>query len=267
MMDARREYHRFPQKERCADCNARRWYLENGRKYCENGHQVEVRFCDGEMTTRTFFADLSSYQGYVQFDVDLEDNFGKAGKTARKKKVAKEKESKHLSGSEARVLYLVCLQIILRKQVAWLVRNRGFDRKLESVCRGLWDLRIRKFIGLGAAAGKKAEKGKGKNAASSGSDGELVMYSSQAETQAATTDEEEGFGTRPKRMSRVRNWSSENWDLPGAMDTLAVVYLGCLLRKEPVRIGDVFRWAQNNQLPFLGAVSCLRDGWDWGDFY
>ena len=205
---------------------------------------------------------LSSHQGYVQFDVDLEDNFGKAGKTARKKKVAKEKQYKHLSGNEARVLYLVCLQIILRKQIAWLVRNKGFGRELESVCRGLWDLRIRKFIGLGAAAGKKPEKGKEKNAASHGSDGELVMYSSQAETQAATTDEEEGFGTRPKRMSRVKNWSSENWDLPGAMDTLAVVYLGCLLRKETVRIGDVFRWAQNDQLPFLGAVSCLWYGWD-----
>jgi hypothetical protein len=39
---APRRHHRFPRGETCSDCPARRWYLENGRRYCENGHQVEV---------------------------------------------------------------------------------------------------------------------------------------------------------------------------------------------------------------------------------
>jgi hypothetical protein len=44
------------------------------------------------------------------------------------------------------------------------------------------------------------------------------------------------------------------------MDTLALVYLGCVLRQEPVRIADLFRWAKNNQIPFLGAVSSTMSG-------
>ena len=50
------------------------------------------------------------------------------------------------------------------------------------------------------------------------------------------------------------SWAGEVWALPGVMDTLALVYLGCVLRQEPVRIGDVFRWARNGQMPFLAAV-------------
>jgi RNA polymerase I-specific transcription initiation factor RRN7 len=44
------------------------------------------------------------------------------------------------------------------------------------------------------------------------------------------------------------------------IDTLGLVYLGCVLRQEPVRIGDVFRWARDGHMPFLGAVSA-KLGW------
>ncbi|KAL2132789.1 hypothetical protein VTI74DRAFT_3383 [Chaetomium olivicolor] len=45
------------------------------------------------------------------------------------------------------------------------------------------------------------------------------------------------------------------------MDTLALVYLACVLRQEPVRLGDVFRWARNGQIPFLAAIDCVPKEW------
>jgi hypothetical protein len=78
-----------------------------------------------------------------------------------------------------------------------------------------------------------------------------VMFSSQVEGEGgAAAGEEKGLGWTRKSMS----WAGEVWALPGVMDTLALVYLGCVLRQEPVRIGDVFRWARNGQMPFLAAV-------------
>lgn len=173
------------------------------------------------------------------------------GRTTRKQKEAREKVAKHLSGNAAKELYLECFQVILRKQVAWMV-GRGAHPELETVVRGLWELRTRGFVGLGMVEGK----GKGKQGASQShgtqggsSEAGLVMYSSQTEG-ASTDDEREGrSGRRGKR-----SWEGENWALPSVMDGLGLVYLGCLLRQEPVRIGDIFRWAKSGQMPFLGAV-------------
>lgn len=203
-------------------------------------------------------------KGYIQFDVDEDDNYGKTGKVVRKEKEVRETERKHLTGNDAKELYLDCLQIILRKQIAWLIREKGFSDELESICRDLWDLRIRKFIGLKSVSSRTQEKGKGIGhdgtssqpgaLSQSGSDSEMVMYSSQAETTDTSADESVK-SQRKRRSSRVKDWESELWDLPGPMEVLALIYMGCLLKQEPVRVGDIYRWAKNNQLPFLGAVS------------
>ncbi|KAL2159828.1 hypothetical protein VTH06DRAFT_1961 [Thermothelomyces fergusii] len=238
---ASRRYHRFPHSETCSECPARRWYSENGRRYCENGHEVE---------------------GYVQFDVDEDDNYGKTGSVARKKKEVRHRERKHLTGNAARELYLECLQLLLRKQVLWLVRKKGFHPELEAVVRDLWLLRVRTFPGL------EGDRQPGKDGGARKGDGGLVMFSSQAGGQGEPQQggEERGeegrgdgeaFGWKRKRKS----WAGEVWALPGALDTLALVYLGCLLRQEPVRLADVFRWARNGQMPFLGAVNLVPREW------
>ncbi|KAK4126342.1 hypothetical protein N657DRAFT_568983 [Parathielavia appendiculata] len=233
---APRRQHRFPRGETCSECPARRWYHENGLRYCENGHQVE---------------------GYVQFDIDEDDNFGKTGRIARKKKEARHRERKHLSGNEARELFLECLQLLLRKQVLWLVRRKGLHPDLEAVVRDLWYLRVRGFDGLSRdRKGKKAAERGG-----DGGDGEgLVMFSSQAkveENEGNGKDEGEEMGW----ARRSHSWRGEVWALPGVMDTLGLVYLGCVLRQEPVRMGDLFRWAKNGQIPFLGAIDYIPKEW------
>ncbi|KAK3485861.1 uncharacterized protein B0T23DRAFT_389038 [Neurospora hispaniola] len=248
-MDEQR-LRKFPNGQRCTECRARKYYSENGRRYCQRGHEVE---------------------GYIQFDVDEDDNYGKTGKVVRKEKEVRETERKHLSGNDAKELYLDCLQIILRKQILWLIREKGFSDELESICRDLWDLRIRKFIGLKSVSRVSSLQAKGKGVdhdgtgsqhgggdgalSQSGSDSEMVMYSSQAETTDTSADE--SLKSQRRRSSRVKDWESELWDLPGPMEVLALIYMGCLLKQEPVRVGDIYRWAKNNQLPFLGALELV----------
>ena len=152
------------------------------------------------------------------------------------------------------------------------MRKKGFHPELEVVCRDLWVLRVREFPGLvgrrdEGKKGRRRSRGTGSGSEGTGqgtSESELEMFSTQSSggseregKGAATGGREEGKGVKGRKR---RSWKKEVWPLPGVMDTLAIVYLGCVLRGEPVRVGDVWRWARNNQIPFLMAVSYLS----WG---
>lgn len=176
------------------------------------------------------------------------------GKTLTVKKEKREKPKQQLSGNEGRKLYLECLQLILRKQLRWLIKEKRLNGELEGVVRDLWLLRVGRFKGIEkkreeAGEGGAGERRKKRRRGVSVDEGEeeeggLMMFSSQTE----------GEG---EKGNRRRDWGSELWDLPGVMDTLGLVYLGCVMRGEPVRVGDVWRWARNGWMPFLSAVSCL----------
>nr|CDP26956.1 Putative protein of unknown function [Podospora anserina S mat+] len=236
-----RKHHRFPSGQTCSECPAKKWYLDNGMRFCQNGHRVERP------------------QGYVQFDVDQEgDGFGSMGKTLTVKKEKREKPKQQLSGNEGRKLYLECLQLILRKQLRWLIKEKRLNGELEGVVRDLWLLRVGGFKGIEkkreeAEEGGAGERRKKRRRGVSVDEGEeeeggLMMFSSQTE----------GEG---EKGNRRRDWGSELWDLPGVMDTLGLVYLGCVMRGEPVRVGDVWRWARNGWMPFLSAIDYIPKEW------
>lgn len=162
----------------------------------------------------------------------------------------REKAARHLSGNEARELYLECLQLILRKQVAWLVGERRLPPELETVVRDLFDLRIRNFAGLKA---KKDVATDLESGADSGTDGEL--FSSQA-----GSDSEASSATTRTSVSRAKSWTSEpgqDWNLPGLFHCLALCYLGCLSLSLPVRVGHIYDWARSDRLLFLGAFDAV----------
>lgn len=138
------------------------------------------------------------------------------------------------------------------------MQQKGFHPELEAVVRDLWVLRVRAFPGLARKGGEGDRVNRGGVISGNADDGKagLVLFSSQSAD--ASDDQEDGDAVKGMGWTRKRkSWSTDIWMLPGVMDTLALVYLGCVTRQEPVRIGDLFRWARNGQIPFLSAVSAL----------
>ncbi len=182
-----------------------------------------------------------------------DDHFTQMGQVTRKQKEVREKINKQLSGPISKELALVCLQVVLRKQVAWLVDEKGLPTELELVVRDLWDLRIRNFENIRSAKERRKKKGTSEASqmgTSYGSDTETRMYSSQAATDVSDAD----APSRDRTRNAMLDWAGEDWVFPSVRETLALCYLGCLLLREPVRIGDVSRWARADEMPFLAAV-------------
>ncbi|KAI7925886.1 hypothetical protein M0657_003996 [Pyricularia oryzae] len=233
-MSGRRSYHRFPKGQTCEQCPSKRWYSEDGRRYCDRGHEIE---------------------GFVEHDFEDEDGFGQKGAVARKEKEVREKASRMLSGNASRELYLQCLQLVLRKQLFWLVHDRGLPPKLETVVRDLWTLRTRNIEGLKTVSEAERDEDLQPGGERSETDGsETKMFSSGGESEARRTDRS-GTGTRGS--SRARSWTSEigvKRSLPRLIDTLGLCYLGCLLMRLPVRVGDLFGWSKNNHIIYLDAI-------------
>ncbi|CVK97338.1 related to polymerase I core factor (CF) subunit [Fusarium mangiferae] len=221
-MDERRDLRKFPRGERCPECGARRWYLENGLRFCSNGHQVE---------------------GFIQFDIGDDVDAGQLGKKTKKDKEVKEKELRHLTGQAGKNLFLECLQLVLRQQLLWLVQSKGHREELETVVRDLWDLRIR---GSGAFLAEEETQQTG--------DG-LAIFSSQP------TDTEKDDIPK-KQGARARSWNLEDnpdWPVPRMIETLALCYLGCLLLRIPTTIGELCAWANSRRMPYKRAYYDLPE--------
>ncbi|KAM6515913.1 hypothetical protein FALCPG4_014117 [Fusarium falciforme] len=217
-MDERRDLRKFPRGERCPECGARKWYLENGLRFCSNGHQVE---------------------GFVQFDMGDEQDAGKMGSVARREKETKEKELRHLTGQAGKNLFLESLQLILRNQLLWLIKEKGHREELETVVRDLWDLRTRGSSSLVIDDAPAAD---------------LEMFSSQP-----TSNEKSDAST--KSASRAQSWDPErgpDWPMPRMLDTLALCYLGCLLLRIPTGIGELCLWVNNGHMPYKRAYYDLQ---------
>lgn len=174
-------------------------------------------------------------QGFVQFDLGEEEDSGKMGMVTRKEKERKERERKHLTGLAGKSLFLEALQLILRYQLSWMIHEKGFREELETVVRDLWDLRIRAFSSLVPDETEAPDT--------------LEVFSSQP-----LPDEGEIV---EKPTSTNRNWDADrgsNWPMPKMSDTLGLCYLGCLLLRIPIRIGEIFQWVTSNNMPYNRVV-------------
>lgn len=129
------------------------------------------------------------------------------------------------------------------------------------MARDLWDLRVRGFGGLRGARdrGGGSKKGKGKETRSEpSSEGEMMMFSSQGESEAYSDVTATTNATRSSRGSRIKNWSvseGQKWAMPNLMDTLALGYVACFVMRWPVGVGELLRAARGGGLLFVGAVS------------
>ncbi|KAI0021256.1 hypothetical protein F4780DRAFT_295605 [Xylariomycetidae sp. FL0641] len=221
------KYHKFRGGERCDECGARQWYAQDALRYCRNGHRLE---------------------GFADHEGD-EDDFGTQGRVTRKKKEARQREAVKLTGDEGRELYLEILQLILIKQVHWLVEARGFPDDFADIVRSLWALRVRNLPlrerereGQGKRKGRKTDDES--DAASS------TLFGSQSEMGDSTDPDISDATTTSWAPDAARRWK-----LPKLVDTLALCYLGCLVRRLPVRVAEFHRWAQKGDIAYLAAFN------------
>jgi len=219
----RTKYHKFRGGERCDECGARHWFSQDALRYCRNGHRLE---------------------GFASHEAD-EDEFGTQGRVSRKKKEARRKVAVKLSGDEGRELYLEVVQLVLIRQVRWLVEAQGFPDDFAELVRALWALRVSSL--------PLRERGGGRDRTATGDESDGVtssaLFSSQSEgAESSNPDFSDATSATWAPDSRRR------WKLPKLIDTLALCYIGCLVRRLPVTTGDFYTWVQRGDLEFLSAV-------------
>ncbi|APA05763.1 hypothetical protein sscle_01g005330 [Sclerotinia sclerotiorum 1980 UF-70] len=210
------DYHKFRKGETCNEegCRARKFYIEDGKKFCQRGHEQA---------------------GFTQTQQD-EDDWNQQGKKSRRKREEKEQVEKVFGGRDATQLYLQCYQLILWKQIHWLVSVKGFPAELETVVRDLWELRLRVLQG---SRDVRSEYG--------------TEFGSTTEGDDTDTD---GTGYRSttstimsrKRASRVKK------NLPKLIETLGFCYLGILLLRLPTSLGEIYKWATRDEIIYTRAV-------------
>ncbi|KAI0899959.1 hypothetical protein F4806DRAFT_454544 [Annulohypoxylon nitens] len=214
------KYHKFRAGERCDECGARQWYSQDALRYCRNGHRLE---------------------GFAEHEGD-EDNFGNRGKVSRKVKEKKKKVAVKLSGDEGRELYLEVLQLILIKQVRWLLLEKEFPDDLEEIIRALWSLRVRNL----------PIRGSGNDGGRSDREDNQPMFSSMSEGTGSESDE---LGLSDATTETWAPDARRRWKLPKLVDTLALCYLGCLVRRLPTSTADFCGWAQRGEIEYLAALN------------
>ncbi|KAJ8071326.1 hypothetical protein OCU04_001660 [Sclerotinia nivalis] len=210
------DYHKFRRGETCSEegCRARKFYIEDGKKFCQRGHEQA---------------------GFTQTQQD-EDDWNQQGKKSRKKREEKEQVEKVFGGRDATQLYLQCYQLILWKQIHWLVTVKGFPAELETVVRDLWELRLRVLQGSGDV---RSEYG--------------TEFGSTTEGDDTDTDGTGYKSTTSTIMSRKRA-SRVKKNLPKLIETLGFCYLGILLLRLPTSLGEIYKWVTRDEIIYTRAV-------------
>ncbi|KAG9659852.1 hypothetical protein KCU95_g19685, partial [Aureobasidium melanogenum] len=158
------------------------------------------------------------------------------GKKARRAREVEENVDTALTGKKAFEHYLLCFQLVLWKQVHWLIHTKHLPNELETVIRDIWALRLQS---LQSRVSYESE---------SEAEHSSQFYSSQSE--AERTDD-----TAHTRRAR----KSKNDAIPKLVDALSMCYIGCLLLRLPVTVGDLYSWAARGDLIYYRAVKALSE--------
>lgn len=124
----------------------------------------------------------------------------------------------------------------------WLIIVKKLPPELETVVRDLWGLRL---SALSRAVAERAGYSSGT--------GTQTMFSSTSEGEATDTDGS-GFKSASSRRSRKQEHVER---LPKLAETLALLYLGMILMRVPVSLGDLMQWAKSDDLLYNRAVSFI----------
>jgi RNA polymerase I-specific transcription initiation factor RRN7 len=198
--------------DQCPQCNSRRWTDNgDGNDRCLVCGYIRARLAD---------------------TLDDEEDFGAVGKTTRKKREKINRpSSKYFRGSEQKRFHLLAHQLILRKQLWWLIQEKKLPVELEELVRALWEQRIN-------VLSSQLDAGDAKATFSSGD-----MFTSGSDTETS------GYGVTPISLSRM----------PKLQETLVLCYMGLYILRQPIFVGDLISWVQNNELLYYQAFDTLPE--------
>ncbi|KAG6866442.1 hypothetical protein C0991_003960 [Blastosporella zonata] len=247
-------------RRRCPTCGSRQWHKEpsSGLIACSEGHV------------------LQNYRNEATEAEDIGQHAlrKRTLKSGRKKKEPGSRANPSLyHGARARYHYFECLQLILRKQVAALVKLWALPQEFEVICRDIWALHIDLLPNSPSAepyyyaqelrnedSGEGASKSKADNASEesdSDEDGEkpssedderddmegrdedpeltaLLRANSDAEESSDSGDE----GEMPKHKGKIKGRSRGRKIYEGPASTIAVLIVGCWTLRVPVLCRD-----------------------------
>ena len=246
------EYHKFPRGEHCDEegCRSKQYYIDSGHQFCRRGHIQAVSphvLCFLSQTKpRVYLQKLSVFSWVlVLVDIDTkclrqqftqtqqdEDDWNTQGKKTRRSREKKEKIPTVYTGEKARDLFIQCYQLILWKQVHWLVQEKGLPANLETIVRDLWSFRLRELI----PDDSDEESSKSRKSSSSFDDG--------------------GIGTGTDDGSDTSVISGKGNDLAGLklIDSLSLCYLGMVLLRVPISVGQLHNFARREEIVYFRAV-------------
>ncbi|KAF2430075.1 hypothetical protein EJ08DRAFT_697620 [Tothia fuscella] len=202
--------------DRCGEdnCPSTRWKPTetDGEEICENGHRrISARVIAEQ--------DDDDFAGPV------------SGKRTKRKKDEVEKVAKHEVGRKGFELYLLCFQLILRKQIWWLVREKGFPKEFESIVQDLWAIRLDQLsdrMDLDALSESETDS---------------QTFSSQSDDGSSS----EGGESMNSRLVKV----SSSPKLP---QSIALCYVASHLLRLPIFIGDFLKWIRGGKLLYYRAL-------------
>ncbi|KAK4926367.1 hypothetical protein LTR66_016349, partial [Elasticomyces elasticus] len=140
-----------------------------------------------------------------------------------------------LVGREGFEHYLLCYQFVLRKQVYWLVHEKDLPAELETIVHDLWSLRLQ---GLQSRVPPNLDADAEKS---------RMVFSSQSEGDIDTENESRGAPEHNNKVSGT----------PRLLDAIALCYVGILLLRLPVTVGDLHAWVNTGQLLYYAAHKAL----------
>ncbi|TGZ83085.1 hypothetical protein EX30DRAFT_148106 [Ascodesmis nigricans] len=239
------EYKRL---SRCGvdGCRQTLFYVDAGQTFCKYGH---LR------------------QGELQL-TDETEGFGPSGARAVRAAVETKKVYKVLRGRKGFELFIQCLQLILQKQVWWLINEKGFPKELEAVARDLWAIRLQILTESLAKrdAGSRATSQASTQDLRSGDVSSASSYlHSSAESGSESQSTQSSRHRHRRRRSRSRSVASTSGaapkddDHPNLLVSVAICYLSLVMLRCPVTIGDFHRWMETQELIFLRAIKYIPD--------
>lgn len=129
----------------------------------------------------------------------------------------------------------MCIQLVLRKQLHWLISTRKLPEELEYLVKDLWALRLQKVQSR-------------------------VAYESETETEAPSSQvfssQSESEATSASRSTRRNRKAKEKVQegSPRLVETLALCHIGLLFLRIPVTAADIHKWTNDGQLLYYRTV-------------